>query len=178
MRMLLMLLALAATAATASESWAPRTGPAIEGYGPWMPVETTWEPPAGLRYKLLFDVTPAPEAHDQRSRWIESAARYVNMHVGSGVPLEDIEVAVVLHSTAARSALSPGAYRERFGVEHPDAEMISALAEAGVTIYLCGQTAAYYDYRIEDLHEDVEMSLSAMTAISYLVDRGYGRISY
>jgi intracellular sulfur oxidation DsrE/DsrF family protein len=177
MRSLGLLTILLATSVTASE-WSPQTGPVIEGRGPWVPVEASWTPPAGHRYQVVFDIGSASDDPSETSSQIESAARFINMQVGSGVPLEDLEVAVVLHGGAARYALSAVDYEERFGVSHPEADLLQQLSDAGVGIYLCGQTAAYYDYRNEQLHEAVDMALSAMTVVTYLQDSGWAIIKY
>ena len=57
---------------------------------------------------------------------------------------------------------------------------VSAAAEAGelnrtlgVYIYVCGQSAAYYDVATEDLLPGVDMALSAMTAHTMLQQQGY-----
>jgi intracellular sulfur oxidation DsrE/DsrF family protein len=162
---------------TAAE-WSPQTGPVIEGRGPWEPVEETWAPPTGHAYRVVFDIGPAPDDPAETSRQIESVARFINMHVGSGVPLEDLEVAVVLHGGAGRYSLSADDYERRFEVAHPEADLVQQLADAGVGIYLCGQTAAYYGYEKEQLHPAVDMALSAMTVVTYLQNQGWAIIKY
>jgi len=124
--------------------WDPSTGPVIEGRGPWSPVETTWRPPQGHRYELVFDIGTAGDDPAEGSRYIESAARFINMQVGSGVPPEDLHLAVVLHGAAGRYALSAEAYAERFGVPHPEVDM--ALSAMTVLTYLQDQGWAVIAY--------------------------------
>jgi intracellular sulfur oxidation DsrE/DsrF family protein len=173
-----MLMSLLIPTQLAAADWSPQTGPVIAGRGPWVPVETTWSPPEGHHFRVVFDIATATEDPADGSREIESAARYINMQVGSGVPLEDLEVAVVLHSGAGRYALSAEAYQARFGVPHPEADLLVQLEAAGVSIYLCGQTAGYRDYRNEQLHPSVDMALSALTVVTYLQDLGWAVIKY
>jgi len=42
-----------------------------------------------------------------------------------------------------------------------------------VKVYLCGQSAAYYDVKNTDLYKGVDMALSAMTAHALLQQQGY-----
>lgn len=158
--------------------WDPQFGPVIEGRGPWVPVEATWAAPQGHRYQVVFDIGPASDDRSANSSQIESVARFINMHVGSGVPLEDLDVAIVLHGGAGRYALSATEYEARFDVAHPEANLLQQLADAGVSIALCGQTAAYYGYGNEQLHPAVDMALSAMSVVTYLQNQGWAIIKY
>ena len=62
---------------------------------------------------------------------------------------------------------------DRYGSENANAGLIAALIDAGVSIQLCGQTAAYRDIAKSDLLPGVGLSLSAMTAHAELQQRGY-----
>jgi len=52
------------------------------------------------------------------------------------------------------------------------------LNEAGVKIFLCGQTAAYRGFATEELHPAVTMALSAMTAHVRLQSEGFTLIPF
>jgi intracellular sulfur oxidation DsrE/DsrF family protein len=71
-----------------------------------------------------------------------------------------------------------GAYRdllnaESYGGDNPNAPLIEQLIAHGVTIELCGQTAAYRDVSEDDLLPGVTISLSAMTSHALLQQQGY-----
>jgi intracellular sulfur oxidation DsrE/DsrF family protein len=51
--------------------------------------------------------------------------------------------------------------------------LVEALLEADVRFILCGQSAAAYGIKPEDLIPGVEMSLSAMTAHALLQANGF-----
>ena len=139
------------------------TGPAFEDYGPVADVETSVALPAGITLRHVFDVGAAAE-DGQPNRTLVSAARFINMHARAGVDAERIEVAIVVHGKAINdvSGEAPG-----------NAELVAALLAHGVEIYVCGQTAAYYDVANDDLLPGVEMALSAMTMHAVLQQRGY-----
>lgn len=140
------------------------TGPVFEEFGPHAPVEGA-EPIASLeRFSIAFDVAkPADEG--ARNRGFESAARFLNMHVAAGVPLDRIRLAVVVHGGAAKDLVA----REGNGSQ----AMIEAMLEADVRFILCGQSAAANGIAKADLIEGVELHLSAMTAHALLQQDGY-----
>ena len=46
-----------------------------------------------------------PETPDQLNRSIETAARFLNMHAQSGVPLSNLKIALVVHNMATKDLL-------------------------------------------------------------------------
>ena len=152
----------------------PETGPVIEDFGPVYPVAGAklGAPEAGV-LRALFDVAWAPADPAAPNPRITSVARYLNMHVRAGVPADRLAAALVLHGDASRAALDDDAYWERFDTVNPDRLLLESLAEAGVPIYLCGQTAGFRRYAPEEIAGPVQLALSAMTAVVRLQDEGY-----
>jgi intracellular sulfur oxidation DsrE/DsrF family protein len=155
-------LALAAVAHAGPENFHP--GTAIEGFGNVASVADAVDIPADSVFKVAFDISKPAET-GKANRAIESAARFINMHVEAGVPVEQIQLAIVVHG---------GAYADLLARDgNATAPLIAALVEKGVSFQLCGQTAAYYDVTSADLLPGVEMALSAMTAHAQLQQAGY-----
>lgn len=158
---------LAATAAYAGpSSFTP--GPVIAEYGAVAEVEGAAPIAPDAAFKVAFDVSEAAEAGAVNRR-LESAARFLNIHVRAGVPRENIRLAIVVHGAAARDLMQ----QPNEGETNANAGLIAALIANGVDIYLCGQTAAHYDIGQEDLLPGVRLSLSAMTAHALLQQDGY-----
>jgi intracellular sulfur oxidation DsrE/DsrF family protein len=86
------------------------------------------------------------------------------MHARAGVHADRIKVAVVVHGTAVHDVA---------GEAPASAGLVAALVDQGVRILVCGQSAAYYDVKSDDLLPGVEMALSAMTAHALLQQQGY-----
>jgi len=116
------------------------------------------------KFKLSFD-TSKPSEEGKINRTLESAARFINMHVEAGVPQKNIDIAVVVHGKASFDLVNKA--------DNANVSAIKALTEEGVRIILCGQSAAYYDVKKEDLVPGVEMAISAMTAHALLQKKGY-----
>ena len=139
------------------------TGPVIEDYGPVAHVETTMPIPKDAVLRHTFDVAE-PAADGELNRTLVSAARFINMHAIAGIDADRIEVAVVVHGKAVYDVS---------GEAPANAPLVAALVEQGVQIFVCGQTAAYYDVKTNELLPGVQMALSAMTAHALLQQQGY-----
>lgn len=154
-------------------------GPVLEDYGPYYPIaepDLTVTPDETM--KVVFDITGISEDAKDRNRIIESAARFLNLHAANGLPVSHMKVALVIHGSASRDILKDDIYKERYGMENPNSGLLKALKEAGVDIYLCGQTAASRGIDREDVLPEVKMALSAMTALVKLQNQEYRLISF
>lgn len=171
-------LSLAAGAAHA-QSPARQTGPVIQSAGEVFAVPSPDVPaPTDRTYRAVFEVVDTPDSHERINLSFNTAARFLNMHVRAGVPLEQLHLALVVHGPAGKDLLTDEAYRERYGTANPNTRVIEELADAGVRIILCGQTAAARDLPREVLAPPVEVALSAMTALVLLQDEGYRLIPF
>ncbi|MEJ8567317.1 DsrE family protein [Elongatibacter sediminis] len=172
----LLLAGMASTANAAgaeAEVQRTHTGPVIENLGPVYDIPGAWNLESGVHYRAVMDVAEGPEDATALNRGIESAARFLNMHVRSGIEADHLELALVLHGKATRAALSPAAYRAHFGVDNPNDGLLHALRAAGVQIFLCGQSARHNGYTDAELHESVTPALSAMTVLTRLQVEGW-----
>lgn len=167
----LIALCMIGTAAIAGED-AFSTGPAIPGFGPVADVDGNFTIPDGAVFKVSFDGNTAADA-GTLNRTLVSAARFVNMHVRAGVPLDNISLAVVVHGGAVRDLIDAGRYAELAGGKNANAPLVEALTSSGVRIIVCGQSAVYYKVHGDDLLPGVEMALSAMTAHALLQRNGF-----
>lgn len=149
------------------------TGPVFTTFGHIAPVESDLPIPEGTIFRVVFDVTDRATP-GQLNRTIDSAARFINMHVEAGIPVADIHVAIVVHGGAYVDLLTRDAYAARHdGAVNGSAPAIAELTAHGVDIWLCGQTAVAQQITRDDLLPGVGLSLSAMTAIALLQQQGY-----
>lgn len=157
----------------------PQTGPVIEAYGPVYAVpDGSWNLKQDTPYKVSMDVSATGDFSDDLNRRLESAARFLNLHARNGIAPENIEFAIVVHGSAGKDLLKDAAYKTRFDEPNPNTAMLAALNQAGVKIYLCGQTAAYRGFAVEELNPAVSLALSAMTAHVRLQSEGYTLIPF
>jgi len=157
----------------------PRTGPVIEAYGAVYAVpEGAFNLARDTHYKVSMDVSKTEDFNSDLNHYIESAARFLNLHASNGIDPKDIEFAIVVHGSAAKDLLNDAAYTARFNEPNPNTAMLIALHNAGVKIYLCGQTAAHRGFTAEELNPVVSLALSAMTAHVRLQAEGYTLIPF
>ena len=156
--------------ATQSLAETPSMGPVIEDFGPAYTVaETDVVVPDDLVLRTVFDIGADPDP-TQVNRSIVSVARYLNMHARAGVSPDNLAVAIVVHGKATHQMVdTPG---------NPNLELIEQLLEAGVRIYLCGQSMKYHGIDKDELIAGVEVGLSAMTMLTILQGKGYALIPW
>ena len=157
----------------------PQTGPVSKDFGPVFEVpEGSWNLHKGVHYKVSMDVSATGDSSSDLNRHLESAARFLNLHARNGIDPKNIEFAIIVHGSAGKDLLTDAAYQARFEVPNPNTAMLNALGDAGVDIYLCGQTAAYRGFAAGELNPVVTMALSAMTAHVRLQSEGYTLIPF
>lgn len=148
------------------------SGPIFEKFGKHAKVVLVEPLDKTMQLKVAFDVSER-SADDMLNRRFDTLARFINMHVANGVPLENIELALVVHGKAGFDLLHSKAYKKRFSVANPSGDLVRELLSNNVQIFLCGQSATYYDIDNEDLIDNVQMALSAMTANAILSQQGF-----
>lgn len=128
--------------------------------------------------KVIFDVDKSSDDMSKTNRYIEVAANFLNMHANVGMKPEQLKVAMTIHASAWKDVLNNDAYKEKFGVNNPNFELINELTEAGVDIIICGQAAAKREMTREEIIPSVKIALSATTALIQYQNQGYRFIKY
>lgn len=147
-------------------------GPVIKNYGKHAQVQQDLKLDKNSVFNVAFDLGSQGSEGKVNGR-IETLARFINMHVANGVPLEHINLALVVHGKAGFDLLKAPLYQDKYKQENANIELVQALLKNQVSIYLCGQSAAYHDISNDMVLPGVEMALSAMTAHATLQNRGY-----
>ena len=138
-------------------------GPEIEDFGPVADVDITWPVPEDTAFRHSFDVTERAE-DGQLNQSLVSAARFINQLARIGVDADRVDIAVIVHG---------GATFDVSGHAPANADLVATLLDHGVKIIVCGQSAAYYDVKTDDLFPGVEVAISAMAAHAFLQRQGY-----
>jgi intracellular sulfur oxidation DsrE/DsrF family protein len=152
----------------------PSLGPVIEGYGPTYPIDdrdVALE--EGAVYRVVFDAASYSDDLTSLNTRLVSVARFLNMHGRNGKPVENMDLAVVLHGAALKTALTNDAYLARFEVDNPNLELLTKLHNAGVKFYVCGQSMAFGGVEKSELANPAKVALSAMTMLTVLQSEGY-----
>lgn len=157
----------------------PQQGAVIKEFGSTYEVENPdFKTDLENDLKVVFDVGRSFGDSTKVNPLINTAARYLNMHVNAGVPFKNLKVALVIHGNAANDILKDKVYQKKFGIKNPNTDLITALSEKGVQIILCGQTAAHRKITKLDIHPKIQLALSAMTALVQLQNKNYKLINF
>ena len=140
--------------------------------------EVQKNPDTTLTYSIVIDVTLGAEEPDQLNPSLNNIARMLNLHGLGGVAKEQLEVVVVIHSLATPTVLANEAYQEKFGCDNPNDELIRALSEAGVSLFVCGQSLLARDFYPQPLHSDITVSISALTIQTEYQLKGYALLKF
>ena len=132
-----------------------------------------------LVYKVVFDIDTNFDPAEV-NKLVETAARFLNMHEKAGVDPENMHLALVFHGSATKDVLNDASYSEAYPEteENPNTSLFTALANAGVELIVCGQSAAHHNIDPEDVHKDIKYALSAMTAFVQLQADDYQLIKF
>lgn len=167
-----LVLSLLSTTAFADDA-AFKSGPVIMEFGKTATIDSDMRISKRAKLKVSFDVAAAGQP-GAVNRKLDSLARFLNMHVEAGVPLKNINVALVVHGGASKDLARDDYYGAQYeGASNANAPLIKALVDNGVEIYLCGQSAVYHEIDKTDLLPGVKMALSAMTAHALLQQDDY-----
>jgi uncharacterized protein (TIGR01244 family) len=133
-------------------------------------------PSADREHRLVIDVSDGESNDSGINRRFEAAARAVNLHALAGVPADKLGIALVIHGKATSTVLSDASFQTQFGKPNPNTALMSELHKAGVEFFVCGQAMTHAGYSAAELRDDVQVALSAMTALEDLQTAGYSLI--
>ena len=156
-----------------------KAGPIIANFGEvWEIDNPDYRLDNTKEFKAVFDIMNSPDSHEELNAYIETAARFLNMHAQSGVPAEQMKIALVIHNKASKDIITNEAYQKRYGINNPNYDLVKALLNVGAQIIFCGQSSLSRGFPKEELIDGVQMSLSAMTALIQLQDKDYKLIKF
>jgi len=151
----------------------PLEYPIIAGFGGVVRVSNAVEKPLPGA-KIVFDVTADAKPSDV-NKGLDRAARLLNLYGAAGLKASDIQIVVVLHGEATKSALSDEFYQPRFGVErNPNLPLIRDLQKAGVEIFVCGQALNYKGFPESVVAKELPIADAALTVTVNRQQDGYG----
>ncbi|MFK8161679.1 MAG: DsrE family protein [Lewinella sp.] len=151
-----------------------RVAPIIKEYGAIFDIPSaTVKPDPTQVYKIVVDVVTGAEDPTDLSFGLNNVARMINLHAVGGVPAGKIDVVLAMHGGATFATLNNEAYREKFGVDNPNAPLVKALKDAGVKLVVCGQSLLARKIPLASVLSDIEIGTSMLTTVSTYQLKGY-----
>lgn len=158
--------------ASTPSSW---SYPAIAKYGGVVKLsEVTQQPRDGA--KIVVDLTKGGDPGKLLGS-VEKVARFVNIYAGAGRESAKVKIAVVLHGDATLSVLNADAYSKRFDTDgNPNLDCLHELHEAGVELFVCGQSLTHKKADLKDVVVFADVAVSALTSLANLQADGYAYV--
>ncbi len=148
--------------------------PVIKSYGSVVRLPEAAQQPRAA--KIIVDVTAGGEANELNSA-VAKVARYVNIYAGAGQKPAKAQIAVILHGDATLAVLNADAYGAKFGVDsNPNLDCLHALHEAGVELFVCGQSLVSKGGKPDEVVVFVDVAVSAVTTLVNLQADGYAYV--
>lgn len=154
-------------------------GTAIPEYGNVFKVDTDYKTDTHQVMKVVFEVTKAGDSLSTNG-FFDSVARFMNMNHMAGIPMENMHLALVIHGQAVVDILNNETYHAFFpgADKNPNLDLLAALKEKNVEIITCGQSLAALHISKDQISENVDVALSAMTALVQLQNQDYRLIKF
>lgn len=128
--------------------------------------------------KIAIDITTTPLDSTKINYGITEIGRTFNLHVVNGTPKEKIDMVVIVHGPAVKSFLKDEAFEKEFKMKNPNLAFISELYKNGVKFYICGQILAVMELDKNLLTPELQLTLSAKTAVTHFQSRGYSLLYF
>ncbi len=126
-----------------------------------------------LDYKIVIDITDSHKDSTTVMTTLQEVARSYNLNVANGVKQRNLKMAVVIHGGAYKGILNEDAYKKKYNTSNPNLEVLKLMKKEGIKFYVCGQILAFREIAEADISKDVEIALSAKTALITLDQMGY-----
>lgn len=153
--------------------------PAIDGFGGIFPVEQAdITPNSNLDYRIVIDVKSPSSDPGQLNPALNNVARLMNLHIEGGANLARMHVVLAVHAGAAYALLNDDAFRERYGIENPNRELIDALGSSRVDVTICGQSMIARGIERDQLIEGVKVATSMLTTVTTYQSLGYSFLQF
>jgi intracellular sulfur oxidation DsrE/DsrF family protein len=156
-----------------------KVNPVVKHFGTITEVPfSVGNPDPKLDYKIIVEVNsdnPKPETVHE---FFDKVAAVVNLHALGGVPANKLHVIMVIHGPAAQFVINDEAYKKKYNTSNPNAPLFKELTDAGVKIFVCGQSLNKRNIAKEVVAPEVKISLSAITTLTTYQLKGYSVLKY
>ncbi len=156
-----------------------KVNPVIKKYSTVTEVPFSVEnPDSKLDYKIVVEVSSDNPKPENVHEFFEKVGAVVNLHALGGVPANKLHVVMVIHGPAAQYILTNEEYKKKFNTDNPNIPLFKELTDAGVKIFVCGQSLNKRNIAKESVASDVKPALSAITTLTTFQLKGYSFLKY
>lgn len=147
--------------------------PIVKDFGGIYEIPNALNPDTDIEYKVAIDLKTLQRDKESINPGLNNVARMMNLHGLGGVKPEHLEVAVIIHGGATDVVLTNEAYQQRYELDNPNIPLIAALKEAGVEVYVCGQSLLGRKYEHNQVNQEIVIGLSMLTTFTTYMHKGF-----
>lgn len=156
-----------------------RVNPVIKNYGGIFEIPYADEKPdPTLEYNIVIEVERANATPDSVNWALHNVARMLNLHVMGGVPKNKLHVVLAIHGGAAYTAMNNDAYKAKYGVDNPNLGLYQELQQAGVKMFICGQSMIARNIDRHKMVPEVKIATSMLTTLTTYQLKGYALLKF
>lgn len=156
-----------------------RINPVIKSYGGIYDIPYAVErPDPTIDYNIVIEIATPSDKPDSTNWALYNVARLVNLHVMGGVPKEKLHVVLAIHGGAAFSVMNNEAYKAKYGVDNPTLKLFKELDQAGVKMFVCGQSLIARSIDRFKMVPEVKVASSMLTVMTTYQHKGYAALKF
>lgn len=167
-----LLIGIAAFAQVPSRREIPEAG----GY--WPIANAVVTPDKTRDFKVIFDATRPAVKPDDVLPAVARAAGLVNALGALGLPTAHRKIAIVVHDDALPAVLRDESYKAKYGVANPNLTLLRRLRDAGVELFVCGQSLHGHQIDVANVTDEVKVATSATIVNVTYQNRGYAYLPF
>lgn len=152
--------------------------PIIKNFGTIYEIENAVNPDPNIEYKIVVDLKTLQRDKESINPGLNNVARMLNLHGLGGVKAENLNVAVAIHGGATDVILNNEAYQKKYELDNPNLQLINELKEAGVKLYVCGQSLLARNYEHDEVNTQIKIGLSMLTVVTTYMHKGYHQMVF
>jgi intracellular sulfur oxidation DsrE/DsrF family protein len=80
---------------------------------------------------------------------------------------------IATHGPSLYSIENNDAYKKKYGVDNPNADLVQQLMKHGAKFIACGQAMHLFEVEKPELYPGTKVSLTAQTVLSNYIEQGY-----
>jgi intracellular sulfur oxidation DsrE/DsrF family protein len=156
-----------------------RVFPVIKNYGGIFEVPDAVEKPdPNLDYKIVVELVSGSDKAGELNSSLNNIARLINLHAIGGVAKEKLTIVVAIHGEASYSIMNNEAYQEKYKTANPNLELYKELQEAGVKLFICGQSLIGRSIDRTKIVPQVKIATSMLTTLTTYQLKGYAVLKF
>lgn len=152
--------------------------PIIKNFGTIYEIEGAVNPDSDIEYRIVVDLKTLQRDKESINPGLNNVARMINLHGLGGVEAENLNVAVAIHGGATDVILNNEAYQKKYELDNPNLRLIDELKEAGVELYVCGQSLLARNYEHKEVNPQIKIGLSMLTVVTTYMHKGYHQMVF